>query len=406
MPTPEKHAFLGASSAHRWLNCTAAPHYEEQFPRSSSVYADEGTLAHSICELYARKHFTTMPKSTFTRRLNKLKKNALFKDEMLHTAETYVEHLNEVALSYKDRPYVAFETRVDFSDYVPEGFGTCDCIIIGGDTLHVDDYKHGKGVVVPPENNPQMMLYALGALKQFKPIFGDTIKNVTMSICQPRITSDFKLWSISVDELQDWAESIKPKAQTAFDGPGDFVPGEYCRFCAGRAQCRARAEMNTALEDFKDVPIAGKLSSEELTAKQVLGNPVLSDEEVADLLTRASGLEQWVKDLRDYATQALLAGKAIPGWKLVEGRSNRKFTDYDKVVEAAKAAGYDEALLYERKPLTLTAVEKLLTKKHFDEVLGDFVVKPQGAPTLATLGDKRQPYSSAAADFSEVVGNG
>ena len=407
MSTPSEHAFLSSSSAHRWLRCTAAPHFEANFPATTSPYAEEGRVAHSVCELYANKHFSVMPKSTFTRRLNKLKKDEYFNSEMLGTAETYIEHLNEVALNFAARPFVAFETQVDFSEYVPEGFGTCDCIMLGEDTIHITDYKHGKGVAVTAEHNPQMMLYALGALKKYLPIFGNRISKVTMSICQPRISQYCEVWAISVDDLAAWGEFIKPIAQEAFDGPGTFEPGEaQCRFCRGKAQCRARANTYSAFNDFKDIPIEGKLSPEEKTVAEINNTPVLTDNEVGKILKQVGGLELWIKDLKEYALQAILAGKSIPGWKLVEGRSNRAFSDVDKAIEAAMAAGYDEALLYERKPITLTAMEKLLSKKNFDTILGEFVVKPKGKPALALESDKRQPYSSVVSDFAEVAKNG
>lgn len=183
MATPAKHALLSASAAHRWLKCTAAPTYEMQFPPKTSEYAEEGTLAHSICELYARKKFTVMSTRKFNSELKKLQEHPLYKPEMLTTAESYVLYLYGVCMRYEGMPHVNMEVRVDLSDYVPQGFGTCDCIIIGGDTLHITDYKHGQGVVVEAEGNPQMMLYALGALKRYTPVFGDKIKRVSMGDC-------------------------------------------------------------------------------------------------------------------------------------------------------------------------------------------------------------------------------
>lgn len=231
MPTPTEHALLSASSAHRWLVCTAAPRFEAQFPAVTSEYAEEGQTAHSVCELYARKKFTVMTNRKFNAELKMLKERPYYADEMLKTAETYVEYLTEKAMSYKEKPYVTQEIKVDFSDYVPEGFGTCDCVMIGGDTLHITDYKHGKGVPVSAVGNPQMRLYALGALKFFAPVFGDTIKNVSMGICQPRLSEEASEEHLTVDELKMWGESIKPLAKEAHDGPGVFCPGEHCRFC-------------------------------------------------------------------------------------------------------------------------------------------------------------------------------
>ena len=407
MPTPTEHALLSASSAHRWLACTAAPRFEEQFPNGTSDYAEEGSLAHSICELYARKHFSVMTNRKFNSELKKLQAKPHYSDEMLKTAEKYVDYLREKAMSYPTTPYITFEVKVDFSDYVPEGFGTCDCVMIGGDTLHITDYKHGKGVEVSAEENPQMRLYALGALKMFAPVYGDSIKKVSMGICQPRITDDESEDGMTVEKLRAWGESIKPRAKEAYDGPGTFCPGEHCRFCKGKAQCRARADQNTAFEDFKDFAIEGK-AAPELQAlspetRAVIGlPPMLSDAEIGELLVRAEGLVQWYKDLCEYATQNILNGKEIPGWKVVAGKSNRAFKNVEEAFGKVIEAGYDEALLYERKPITLTGVESLLGKAKFETLLKDYVHKPLGKPTLVPLSDKREPYSTAAADFAGV----
>lgn len=407
---PEKHALLSASSASRWLTCTAAPRFEEGLPESTSTYAEEGRLAHAIAELKVLKKFTVMTGRTYTTRLNKLKKDALYDQEMDKTTDLYLEHLTEQAMLYDSSPTVVAEVKVDFSEYVPEGFGTCDCVMIGGDTLSITDYKHGKGVPVSAVGNPQMRLYALGALKRYAPVFGDTIKQVRMTIDQPRLdsyTSDL----ITVEELRAWGESIKPIAQKAFSGLGEFVPGEHCRFCRGKAQCRARANVSTALEDFKDCVPAGSVKPGEfvpqihsyLTPGGVEVHPLLSDAEIGDLLIRGQQLVQWYKDLEEYATKALLDGKPIEGWKLVAGRSNRTFTDQDAAIKAVIAAGYDEALVYDRKPKTLSELEKLMGKAEFAEKIGSYVVKPLGKPTLALATDKREVYNPAAADFAGVV---
>ena len=394
MPTPEKHALLSTSSATRWLKCTAAPRFEEQFPENTSEYAEEGRLAHAVCELKVTKYFTTAIKPrTFTTRLNKLKKNPLYQDEMDKTSDLYLEHLTEKAMRYDSIPSVAAEVKVDFAEYVPEGFGTCDCIMIGGDTLNITDYKHGKGVPVSAENNPQMRLYALGALKRYKPVYGDRIKKVCMTIDQPRIQTEPSSETITVEELLAWGDSVKPIAAKAYMGLGDFYPGEHCRFCRGKAQCKARAAVNTALEEFKDcVPQKGE--------------GILTDEEIGDLLVRGKELVAWYKDLEEYALGTILKGGTIPGWKAVAGRSNRTFTDTDAAIAAVIAAGYDEALVYERKPKTLTELEKLMGKTEFADKLGNFVVKPLGKPTLAPMTDKREPYSPASTDFAEVANNG
>ena len=404
---PEKHALLSASSAHRWLVCTAAPRFEEGLPERTSKHAEAGRLAHAIAELKVLKKFTVMTGRTYNSRMTKLKKAPLYDPEMDKTTELYLEHLLEQAMGYNNTPTVAAEVRVDFSDYVPEGFGTCDCLMIGGDTLCITDYKHGEGVPVSAEGNPQMRLYALGALKRYAPIFGDAIKKVRMSIDQPRLDS-YTTDTITVEELRAWGESIKPTAQKAFSGLGEFVPGDHCRFCRGKAQCRARAGVNTALEDFAGCVPAGSLSPEELQSMEAAkasgmeAPGLLTDEEIGDLLVRGQLLVQWYKDLEEYATTALLNGKPIPGWKLVAGRSNRAFTDQDAALKAVLEAGYDEALVYDRKPKTLAQLEDLMGKKDFAEKLGGYVIKPPGKPTLAAASDKREAYNPAAADFSGV----
>ena len=398
MPTPEKHALLSASSASRWLKCTAAPRYEEQFPENTTDYAEEGRLAHAICELKVIKQFTTqLTPRTFTTRLKKLKENPLYQDEMDKTSDLYLEHLTERAMQYDTKPNVAVEVRVDFAEYVPEGFGTCDCIMIGGDTLNITDYKHGKGVPVSAEGNAQMRLYALGALKRYAPIYGNTIKKVCMTIDQPRIQTEPSSETITVEELRAWGESIKPAAAKAYMGIGEFKPGEHCRFCRGKAKCKARADQNTALEEFKDcVP-------QNAEKPPLFGQGTLTDEEIGDLLIRGQELVKWYKDLEEYALGTILKGGTIPGWKAVAGRSNRTFTDTEAALNAAVAAGYDKSLLYDLKPKTLTELEKLMGKAEFADKLGSFVVKPVGKPTLALLADKREAYNPAAADFAGIT---
>lgn len=397
-----EHALLSASSASRWLTCTASPRFEAQFPETTSEYAEEGRLAHSFCELKVLKKFTTSIKpSAYKTRLNKLKKEPLYTDEMDRTSDLYVEHLTEKAMGYDSTPLVNAEVRVDFSEYVPDGFGTCDCIMIGGDLLDITDYKHGKGVPVSAEGNPQMRLYALGALKKYEPFYGGMIKRVRMTIDQPRIQSELSSETITVDELKTWGETIKPIAQMAFSGFGEFKPGDHCRFCRGKAQCRARADVNTALEDFKDCLLPTAKNIEQAQQNAGTDAPaMLTNDEIGDLLVRGQHLVQWYNDLEAYALNALLNGGEIAGWKVVAGRSNRTFSDQEAALAAVIAAGYDESLVYERKPKTLTGLEELMGKKDFAEKIGQFVVKPLGKPTLAPMSDKREPYSTAAADFS------
>lgn len=379
------HALLSASGASRWMACTPSARLEENFEEKESVYAAEGTLAHEIAELKLKKHFTEpMAKSTFTRRLNKFKKHELYQDEMLRHTDTYLEYLQELALSMDSAPYVAVEKRLDFSKVVPEGFGTVDCLMVGGDTLYITDFKYGKGVPVSAENNPQMKLYALGAYFEYSFLY--PIKNVHLAIIQPRLDS-ISEWTLSADSLLEWAKDVEERAKLAWEGKGDFVPGEHCKFCKAKAQCRARSEQYTALADFE--------------AKKP---ELLTDEEVGAILEKAVGIESWVKSLKDYALSVALGGGNVPGWKAVEGRGSRNFTDLDKAFEHLQSNNIDEAMLYERVPLSVAKLEKALGKKDFRELLEEqgFVVKQPGKPTLAPSTDKRKAITNAvdpAEDF-------
>lgn len=400
---PDKHAILSPSAAHRWLHCTPAPRVEAEFPETTSEYAEEGRLAHSVCELAAKKKFTVMNNRTYNSRLKKLKADPKWDDEMLSTAATYVEHLTEHAMRFEHAPYVALEVQVDITDYAPEAFGTCDCVMIGGDELIITDYKHGKGVPVSAQDNPQMLLYALGALKLYRPIYGDMIRRVSTYIDQPRLGS-YDGASMTVEELLAWGESIKPKAAAAFMGTGEFAPGEWCRLCRAKAKCRARANQNTALEDFKDcIPLGRSIPMQaEYDATGFKPSNCLTDEEIGALLVRAEGLVAWYNDLKEYALAACLNGKTIPGWKAVEGRSTRAWTDQDAALDALMAGGVEEAIIYDRVPKTLAQLEKVIGKQRFGELVGGMIIKSPGKPALAAESDKRPAYNGAAADFSEV----
>lgn len=393
MPTPEKHAVVSASAAHRWMQCTAAPRFEEQFPEEKSEYAAEGTLAHSFCELKVMRKFSQLDTRTYNARLKKLKADPRYIEEIDKTSDAYIEHLTEKAMSYNSPPSVMAEIKVDFSDYVPDGFGTCDCVMIGGDTLDITDYKHGKGVIVSAAENPQMRLYALGALKRYAPIYGDSIKRIRMTIFQPRAQTDPSVEEITREELLAWGKSIKPIAQKAYTGTGEFNPGEHCRFCRGKAACKARADKYSAFADFKDCVPDKKHPDEKST---------LTNEEIGELLVKAAGLAAWFEDLQAYALKMLLDGGEIPGWKVVAGKSNRVFSNADEAISAVISAGYDEAVVYERKAKSLAELEKLMGKADFNKVCGKYVVKPLGKPALVPESDARPPYSSAAADFSDV----
>ena len=383
------HALLSPSSAHRWLNCPLAPRLEATLPEKPSEYAKEGTIAHSVCEVSAKLHFKSIKKTEYNKVIKKLKTDTLWDDEMLRTAETYVEHLSENAMHFEHEPYVAFEVRVDIADYVPDAFGKCDCIMFGGDTLIITDYKHGKGVPVSPEENPQLMLYALGALKLYKPLFGGAIKKVAIVIDQPRLNS-YEMWTCATEELLAWGESIKPKAQAAFMGFGEYHAGDWCRFCRANGICKAQAEQQTsAFDDF-----AG-----------AVGNPqaILTPEEISAVLERGKNLAEWFKTVQEKALEMMLNGDKIPGYKVVEGRSQRAWTDQDKTLEKLQSSGIERAVIYDSVPKTLAQLEKLLGKAKFDELVSEFVFKPQGKPTLALADDPCKEFNSAAADFAGVT---
>ena len=297
---------------------------------------------------------------------------------MLKCADVYLDYIDSIMLSYPSTPHIAIERRVDYSTYVPEGFGTADCIIVYGDTLHVVDYKHGKGVPVSADHNPQMMLYALGALNAYQLLY--SIHTIKMSIVQPRLDS-ISEWEIKSEELLKWGdEFVKPRAEKAFKGEGDCVPGEHCRFCRAKAICRARAVTNLDL------------------AKYAFAEPAtLSNTEIGEILQQAQDLEKWVKDVKEYALDEVLKGNMIPGWKAVEGRSTRAFLDMDKAFEKLVANGVDESLLYERIPLTLSKIETMLGKSKFAELLTNQVVKTPGKPTIVPESDKRQPFNMMSA---------
>lgn len=373
-----QHAILSASGAERWLRCTPSARLEQTLPEEHSDYAEEGKLAHSIAELKLRKQYFGMKTQEFNKALKELQQNPLYQPEMLQHTDVYVEYIANTVYPLKSLPYIAIETRLDLSDYVPEGFGTGDCVLIYGNILHIIDFKYGKGVAVSAENNPQMRLYALGALKAYSLLYD--IRHVKTTIVQPRLDS-ISEEEISVSELLTWGQSIKRRAEKAFLGVGEFKPGEHCRFCRARVLCRARAERYTALQDF-----------------DFKKPPLLSPEEVGDILIRGELIENWLTDLKEWALQECLNGNAIPGWKAVEGRSNRQFTNIDEAFAVLKKAGYDEALLYKREPLTLTEIEKLLSKPKFTELLSDYVVKPPGKPTLVKESDKREALTRVSAE--------
>lgn len=379
------HALLSASSSHKWLHCTPSARLEETLPDTTSKAAKEGTLAHEIAELKLRRAFVEpITTRSFNSRMKKFQEHELYDDEMQRHTDTYLEYIQGIVHSFSSPPYVAIEKRIDYSSYAPEGFGTGDCILIGGNTLYVNDFKYGKGVAVSAFENPQMKLYALGVYLEYSFLY--RIERVQMSIIQPRL-NDISEYTIPIDELLEWGESIKPIARMAFVGEGEYAPGAHCGFCRARTRCAALVEKYTALEDFKKMK-----------------PPLISYAEVGDILARAEGLVSWYKALEKDALAEVLRGGDVAGWKAVHGRSSRDYVDLDAAIKHLTANGIDEAVLFERKPLTVPKVEEILKSAQYKALLvepGHVVVKP-GAPTLAPLTDKRDPITrtSAADDFS------
>lgn len=396
MPTPEYHARVSPSAAGRWLHCPQTVALGETVPETRTPWTEAGRLAHSIAELKARKKFFPMSTRTYNSQLKKLQADPSYEKAMEGYTDLYVETLTEHAMQFKDCPFTALEAEVPIGvvtgekkgDGSPAG-GTADCIQIGEGVLWINDYKNGSGTPVQAEDNPQMKLYALGALDLYRPFFGDTIKTIRMTIVQPALggVSD---WETTREELEAWGRDVAgPAADKALAGEGDCVPGEWCRshFCPVRFTCRALADSALSLEEFKRTLPA-----------------LLTPPEIANALERGGLLAAWYSDVKEYAMSALLDGKEIPGWKLVEGRGSREWADLDAAFEALPTRGVDAALLWERKPVTPPALEKTIGKKQFTEAAGDLVLKRPGKPALAPEGDKRPPYNPAAAAFGEAAG--
>lgn len=363
-------------------------------------------MAHAIAELKARKHFLEpMGVRTYNAALKQLRESPHYDRGMDESTDEYMDFLKEAAMSFAQPPFVTLETRVDFSHYVPEGFGTADCVMIGGNRIVIVDYKNGAGVPVDAENNSQMMLYALGALHTFAPIFGNAIKKAFLAIVQPN-AGGVKTWETTVDQLHSWAkEVVEPAAKLAFAGEGAFCAGDWCRFCPAKAQCSARAAQMLAVEPLVGARPGAALDRDDLLARETQKDngqqvpPLLTDEEVGDVLIRARELAAWVKDLEDYALSACLAGRKITGFKAVEGRGSRDWADPDAAFKMLRERGVAESLLWERKPVTAPALEKALGKKTFKEAAEGLVVKKPGKPTLAPESDRRKPYNAASAAF-------
>lgn len=372
-----QHAILSASASKRWMNCTPSALLEKQFADEESIYAAEGTAAHALAEHKLKR---------FLKKRSKRPVSDYDCDEMEECTDDYVsfamEQIEKAKQSCSDS-VVMIEQRLDFSRWVPEGFGTGDLVIVADDTLYIVDLKYGKGIAVSAEWNPQMLLYSLGALELFDSLYD--IEKVNMTIHQPRL-ENVSNFEITVHDLMEWAEQeLMPKAEMAAKGEGEFAVGDWCRFCKAKNTCRARAEeyLRLARMEFKPPEL-------------------LSEEEIAEVLKVADELAKWSADVYAYAQdEAITHGRVWNGFKLVEGRSNRKYVNEEEVADAAKAAGYED--IYKKSLIGITEMEKLMGKKDFQKILGSLVYKPQGKITLVPESDKRPPIQTetAEADFKE-----
>lgn len=373
-----KHALLSASGAARWLDCTPSARLEEKFPNKTSKEASEGTFAHELAELTTKYWLNEISEMDFENQRDRLAKSEdgqkFYNAEMQECINDYAKLISDKfkkACETCSDAFVELEVKVDFSKWVPEGFGTSDAVIISDDCLEIIDLKYGKGHRVEAFNNPQTRLYALGAIEHYGALYD--IKNVKMTIYQPRLSGAQSTDELTVEELFDWAiNEVAPKAKLAYNGEGEFAPSEEtCSYCRAKAECKARYEQNLKLFDEAEDPL------------------LITPEDAGKVLERATDIKGWLKDLEDLVQSTLLEGRPVAGWKIVAGRSNRVISDEAKLVNAFKKAGYDEALLYERKLLTLTRLEKDFGAKHFAEIAKDIIVKPQGKPTLVPESDKR-----------------
>ena len=374
-----KHAILSPSASHIWLRCTRAPRMCEDLPDQQTDYARQGTQAHSLCQYKLEKalgYDVRDPREELD----------LLDEEMESCSDDYVQFvmqlLSEMRQTCSD-PVILIEQRLDFSEWVPEGFGYGDCILVADGAMHVIDFKYGEGVLVDARDNSQMMCYALGAINLLDNLYD--INSVSMTIFQPR-RENVSTWTQDKFELFGWADSVlKPAANLAYKGEGTFCAGEHCRFCRARATCRARAEYNLEL------------------ARYDFAMPdTLEDDEISAILSKIDSLTSWVADIREYALTQALSGKHFEGFKVVNGRSVRRYTSETDVAKAVTDAGFDP---YERSILGITAMTKLLGKRRFEEILGQFVIKAPGKPTLVPESDKRMAASSAKDDFSETEDN-
>ena len=381
------HAKLSASGSHIWLNCTPAIRMSEGIPDKQTAFTQEGTIAHRLAELKISRRLGDMSGPEFTREVEEVNSSEYYSEEMETYIQNYVDWIEEIYNGVKEQSAdfeLLTEQRLDFSSWVPGGFGTGDVVIIADGTLTVIDLKYGKGVPVDAVRNPQLMLYGLGAYDAFS--LSNDIQRIRMIINQPRLDS-ISEYELPVEELLQWGEeTVKPRAEMAMKGEGEAKPGDWCRFCKCRAICRARAEeaLEIAQYEFKDPPL-------------------LEEDEISDILGKVGRIQSWISDVKDYAQEEAEHGRQWPGWKLVEGRSNRKYTDPQEVERRLLAAGFEKVLLFKDPELLgITAMEKVVGgKKKLEKICEGLIVKPPGAPTLVPESDKRPALNTAKTDFEE-----
>lgn len=373
------HALLSPSSASRWIACTPSARFEQQFPDSTSVFAEEGTLAHSLGELLIRNKLGEIKKASYKKLLEQIKSNELYEEAMFEYCDEYATFVMErfaEAQTRSKHAQIHLEIKLDLTKWVPNGFGTSDVIIVADDFMETIDLKYGKGVPVSVEENKQQMLYALGAIEAYEFLFD--IHTVRMTVFQPRI-SNTASWETNITGLKLWAEDeLTTRANMAHNGEGEFVPGPHCGFCKGKAVCKALASFNLQL------------------AKHEFADPnKLSDDDISDIMQKTKMFVNWIDAVNDYALdQAINHGKKWPGYKVVEGRSNRKYTDAEKIAEILLSKGFNADTIYNKKLLSITDMESELGKKIFTDLVGEYVIKPQGKPTLAPSTDKRPEINS------------
>lgn len=383
---PEQHALLSASSSHRWLSCPPSVRLEKGFEKTTSVFAEEGTLAHELGEVKLRKALGKIAQSIFVDKLSDIVNDKLYTNDMTDYVSTYVDTCMEKYAEAKANTPDAIpivEQRLDFSRWVPDGFGTGDFVVIADGTMEICDLKYGKGIAVSAVDNPQMRLYALGAIAEFEFLYD--IQNVKMTIIQPRLDS-ISTDEMTVEELLKWAEEyVKPIAELAIKGEGEFCAGEHCKFCRAKAVCKARADKNMEL------------------AKYEFSDPnVLNNLEIADVLGKVDELTNWATDVKEYALAKALTGEEFEGFKVVEGRSNRKYTDVEVIADILRTNNFNDPVIFKPSELiTLTNMEKLVGKKKLATLIGDYIEKPPGKPTLVPLTDKRAVVNTAKEDFKE-----